>query len=219
MRPVAGDRSAAAGRVVHPMDRWTGSGEIPALSGPALGFLALTIALGRPQEREDEETATTESVRPRLLLAAGIAAVLAGTFVLGFPYLAAREVSAAQHVRGNDPQQALNDLSTAADLNPLNSLPGRLGGVIALQTGRFVDAEQRFRQSISREPGGWLGWLGDGLAASQLGDIARAHRDFEMAVSIDRRQPATVAALSRLQTKHPLSVDTGLSSYSLCITD
>lgn len=201
-----------AGAAMLPLAVWLIHGsldwfwEMPALSGPALGFLALTSALGRPQAREDEVRATTRSVRPRLLLPAGIAAVLAGTVVLGFPYVATSEMSAANQLRVSDPQQALNRLSTAADLNPLSALPGRLGGVIALQTGRFVEAEQRFRQSISREPGGWLAWLGDGLAASQLGDIARAQRDFEMAVSIDRRQPATVAALSRLQTKHPLSI-------------
>jgi Flp pilus assembly protein TadD len=114
-------------------------------------------------------------------------------------------VSNASDIGSSNPSGALSDLATAASLNPLSADPARLAGTIALQTGDFQVAEQRFRQAISREPGGWFAWLGDGLAASELGDAGRARRDFTVALSINDRQPAIKQALARVATGHPIT--------------
>ncbi|MGI8559431.1 MAG: O-antigen ligase family protein [Solirubrobacteraceae bacterium] len=201
--------------------------EIPALSGPALGFLGMAGALGVGRRQDDatlesegaRSTATTAGAerpgeltasrtgvlaRPTLAIA-GATALLAGVIVLGFSYLSVREVSLASDARFTDAAGALKDLTRAAKLDPLSSEPGRLAGAIALQNGEYTIAQQRFRQSISREPGGWFAWLGAGLASSALGESARAHRDFAIAYSINSRQPAIRQALVRANSARPLT--------------
>jgi hypothetical protein len=184
--------------------------EMPALSGPALGFLAVAASLAPGGE---PLSASQGAARPRarrhvprsLAAAAGIGAVLAGVVVLGLPYLSVREVSLASNVQGTDPAAALRDLTTAANLNPLSAEPGRLAGAIALRNGEWAVAEQRFRQTIAREPGGWFAWLGAGLATSALGERQLAHHYFKVAYSINDRQPAVGQALDRVYTKNPLT--------------
>lgn len=179
--------------------------EMPALTGPALGFLGMAVAL-RPR---DEGSVARRQPRRRIQTAvpmgAGALGFLAAVFVLAFPYLSVREVSTASDLRQQNPSAALRDLTVASELDPLSSDPGRLAGTIALQTGRFKEAEGRFREAISREPGAWFAWLGAGLAASELGDRASARRDFSIAASINSRQPAVTQALRRVDSRTPLA--------------
>jgi hypothetical protein len=207
---------AVAGIALLPLIVWLIHGsidwfwEMPALSGPALGFLGLAGALSRdnaPAPAGAVAQSQRSAVRiPRPIVIAGATiALLAGVVVVALPYLSVREVSLATNARQSDPSAALRDLSRAAKLNPLSADPGRLGGAIALQNGEYVTAEHLFGQSISREPGGWYSWLGRGLAESALGDSALAHQDFETAWSINSRQPAVREALTRVDTHSPLT--------------
>jgi hypothetical protein len=177
--------------------------EMPALSGPAFGFLGMA---GRLRSAPPREPATPSRRRvPRPLLAVtGTVALGAATVALAFPYLAVVFEGRAAREQSN-PVQALHDLSTAASLNPLTAVPGRLAGNIALSTGQYEVALRRFGQAIEREPGGWFAWLGAGLAASELHEVARARHDLAVARSIDRQQPAIDAALARVGTDHPLT--------------
>lgn len=181
--------------------------EMPALSGPALGFLGVAVALARTTVTRPVQPSATPRRRVWVTAGAilGVVGFLAAAVALGFPYLSVREVSTASDVAQRNPASALHDLSRAADLNPLSADPGRLGGTIALRNGLFDEAEQRFRQAIAREPGGWYAWLGDGLAASALGDNVRAHHDFAVAERINKDQPAIREALARVNTTHPLT--------------
>ncbi len=184
--------------------------EVPALTGPALGFLGMAAALGNePSAPADAVTPPRRSALARIprpvALTGATLALLAGVFVLALPYLSVREVSLATDARARDPAAALHDLVLAANLNPLSADPGRLGGAIAIQAGEFGTAEQRFSQAISREPGGWFSWLGAGLAASALGDRNQAHRDFAVARSINSQQPAVRDALARVYSRDPLT--------------
>jgi hypothetical protein len=215
--------AAVAGIALLPLVVWLIHGsidwfwEIPALSGPALGFLGMAGALARAPQvvpagwtvSDQPGAAPMTSSRSRVpayltATGAGLLAV-AAIVVLAFPYLSVQEVSLASNISSSDPTAALADLADAAKLNPLSSDPGRLAGAIALQTGRNQVAQQRFRQSIRREPGGWFSWLGAGLAASALGDRETARRDFETAYSINNQQPAIKQALDRVDTPHPLT--------------
>jgi hypothetical protein len=204
--------------------------EVPALSGPALGFLGaaggLGTALGITGAPAAElttpaadlttpaETAPPTSPRRRrpripapLGIATGVVVLACLTAVLAFPYLSAHEVQVASRAEAANPSGALNDLRVAAKLNPLSSDPGRLAGAIALRSGRWTLALQQFRKSISAEPGGWFSWLGAGLAESALGEPEQAHRYFVEARRIDARQPAVQAALQRVFSKSPLTSD------------
>jgi hypothetical protein len=179
--------------------------EVPALSGPALGFLGVAGALASQEQVADQRAPRRFRVRGPALAAAGGLALVCATVALAFPYLSAREVSLASGVAAAHPSAALSDLELAAQLNPLSADPGRIAGAIALRDGRYAVAESRFRQSISNEPGGWFSWLGAGLAVSALGHTAQAHQDFVVADSLDARQAAVRQALQRVDSRHPLT--------------
>lgn len=203
--------AATAGVALLPLVVWVVYGsvdwfwEMPALSGPGLGFLGMAGALAPARERAPAPGRR----RPTWVRAAGRAAAVAGfagcVVLLGFPYLSVRWQARASDIAGRDPAAALRYLSTAARLNPLDGTPGRIAGAMALQLGEYETALQRFRQSTRREPGGWFSWLGAGLAQSALGNSAAARRDFEAAYAINRAQPAITTALQRVDTAHPLT--------------
>ena len=227
-----------AGAALLPLVVWVIHGsidwfwEIPALSGPALGFLGVAGALGAAGTASRATTARRAVPAPdvppatgplrraalgrpgvrALTIAAAVLAVLAAVVVLGFPYLSVREVSIATNLRRTDPAKALSDLRIAADLNPLSPDPGRLGGTIGLQTGQYATARQRFEQTVSRDPGGWYGWLGAGLAASALGERALARHDFQVARSINPKDPVINEALDRVGSSDPLTPGAALQS-------
>jgi len=191
--------------------------EFPALSGPALGFLAVAGALGAPEADEVAPSRPSRTGRPAARVAtlcAGGLALLAAVIVLGFPYLSVREVSVASDLRQTDPTGALGDLNTAADLNPLSADPGRLGGTIALTAGQYASAQRRFDQAIARDPGGWYGWLGAGLAASASGNRALARHDLETARAINRQEPVIRMALDRVGTTRPLPPVTAIQDLA-----
>jgi O-Antigen ligase len=201
--------------------------EMPALSGPALAFLGVALSLGgaaagaeRPQRTERTERARRIIPAGRLTggparLALGLGALLAATVVLGLPYLSIREVSTGADIGTRNPEAALGDLELAGELNPLSPEPGRLGGAIALESGLYDVAQQRFRQAIEREPGGWYAWFGEGLADSALGEAASAARALRRAVRIERHQPVIQAALRRVDTTDPVAPRQALSQLLL----
>jgi hypothetical protein len=187
--------------------------ELPALSGPALGFLGMAASFELPQDAPVRVRSRSLSAVPGAVRV-GLAAVAVAIAVvtLGLPYLSVREVSIADDIQASNPQQALVDFSRAAKLNPLSAVPGRLAGGVALNNGDNRTALKRFRQSISAEPGGWFAWLGAGLAASALGDRQAAHHYFSVAYAINSRQPAVRQALAKVYARHPL---TSAQAFSL----
>jgi hypothetical protein len=206
--PLAG---GVAGAALLPLVVWLIHGsidwfwELPALAGPGLGFLGLAGGLERTLWRPEADPDPVPERRRRarwLTAGAGLVALVAAVVVLGFPYLSVREVSLATDT--TSPTVALRDLQRAAALNPLSSVPGRIAGAIALRTGQYRVAEQRFRQAVDREPGGWFSWLGLGLAASALGERQAAHLYYAVASSINNRQPAVSQGLKRVFSRRPL---------------
>jgi tetratricopeptide (TPR) repeat protein len=246
-RRRAGLATLVAATALLPLIVWVIHGsvdwfwEFPALSAPALGFLAMAGALGsRPagpadagadalpdesadaaaatvpdesadesadssRESDDSAVAAPRALVRALTIAAGALAVVAAVIVLGFPYLSVREVSVASNLAGSNLAQALRDLRTAADLNPLNADPGRFGGTYALQAGEYATARQSFSQAAAREPQGWYAWFGAGLASSALGDAAQARHDYQLAARINPSEPVIRQALAAVDTAHPLS--------------
>jgi hypothetical protein len=197
--------------------------EMPALTGPALGFLAVAGALGA--RRADVAVADPPSSAGRqsrvavraAWIGGGAVVLVAAVVVLGFPYLSVREVSVASDLRQSEPVRALDHLRLAADLNPLSADPGRLAGTVALSSGRYGVARERFQQAIARDPGGWYAWLGSGLAASALGDRAAARHDFEAAAAINHKEPVIRRALAEVDAAHPLSPVDALQLLALSI--
>lgn len=208
-----------AGAALLPLTVWLFHGsvdwfwEMPALSGPALGFTGMALALGKT--REAARSGAGRGLPRWALGAAGVLALVAAAVVLGFPYLSVREQASAAAVRDRNPDAALNDLAHASKLDPLSADPGRTAGAIALQSGNYNESISRFSQSISREPGGWFAWLGRGLAESALGNPDQARSDYEMAASINKRDTTVKQALARVNTTHPLTPAQAFRSLTL----
>jgi O-antigen/teichoic acid export membrane protein len=202
---------AVAAACVVPLVVWVVHGSVdwfwamPALSGPALGFLGVSVALSGRQTGVVWRRERPRRIPAWVPITAAAAVFAACVVVLGFTYLSVREISVAGNIAAANPGGALHDLSLAADFDPLSSDAGRLAGEIALENHLYRTAETRFRQSLGEEPLGWLSWLGAGLAASELGDRTTARHDYEIAERIDGRQPAVQRALAQIDTAHPLS--------------
>ena len=232
-----GLEAMVAGAALLPLVVWLIHGsidwfwEIPALTGPALGCLAMACALGardgaavaavsEPEVRATSRPAVRATSRPAVraaTVAAGVLALITAVVVLGLPYLAVREESVASDLRQSDPAKALSDLNTAGDLNPLSAVPGRVAGTIALEVGQYTTADARFGQAIDRERGGWYSWLGQGLAASALGHRALARHDFEVAAAINPREQVIHEALAQVDTKQPLAPSVALQRLALSL--
>jgi O-Antigen ligase len=213
---------AMAGIALTPLIVWLVHGsldwfwEIPALTGPSFAFLAAAGAMptaeaaaeAPPQPRASLARGQVWAVR-----AVGAVAVAAAVVVLVFPYLSVREMSIGTNLRSTDPDAAFTAFRRAASLNPLNSDPGRFGGTLALQLGRWQEARRLYAQAIAREPDGWLAWFGSGLAASELGARRTARHDFTVARSLENAQPVIDVALKRVDSRHPLTAQSALGMF------
>lgn len=195
--------------------------EMPALSGPALGFFGVACALGRADIgpgvsglAQSTEPARRAVLRRALAAAGGAVLLIAMTLVLALPYLATRKMSIASDLAGMDPAAALADLRQAASLDPLNADPTRMAGTIALQSGRNQLAASQFAQTLAREPGDWFAYLGSGLAASALGHRATARRDYAIAEHINHTQYVNYQALHLIDTPHPVTTNEALKLLS-----
>ena len=220
--PKGSLRGAMAGIALLPLIVWLIHGsvdwfwEMPALSAPALAFLAMAGALTEEGSAvASPAVARAGRARTAVVAACGVVAFLAAVVVLSFSYLSVREVSIGSDLRGSNPTQALAHLQTAADLNPYDSEPGRLAGTIALQSGSYEEALARFGQATARQPDGWFSWFGAGLAASELGEPAVARHNFEVAKSLNSSQQVIKDALSRVDSPTPMTPAQGLDELVL----
>ncbi len=223
-RGIEGDR-ILVGTALLPLGVWLIHGsidwfwEFPALSGPALAFLAMAIgnrAGGAPEQVSAEPAgarragaAAARTPRRRLpaavAVAAGALALGAATVALGFPYLAVRELNLGIGQSQTSVGASLADFRSSHSLNPLMSDPGTLGGSVALVNGRYSAAAAFYRQATSLEPGDWIAWLGRGLAASMQGQVDEARSAYRVAMRLDHDQLAVRDAFRRVGTQHPLT--------------
>jgi hypothetical protein len=189
--------------------------EMPALSGPALGFLALA---GRLRPEPSEAQAGARSLVRRIpspaLAIAGATALVAATIVLGLPFLSQEEMLRGESAAHTDVSASLSDFSQAHTFDPLLSDPGELGGTVALTNGRYPIARARFTQAVHAEPGDWFAWLGLGLADSTMGDRAAARTAFDAGLRANSMQLAVRNAVKLVDSRHPLSITKALDEVN-----
>jgi hypothetical protein len=210
-RGIEGDRMLV-GTALLPLGVWLIHGsidwfwEFPALSGPALGFFAMAIGnRGRDATQPVTDTAPRRRLPAPVTALAGALALGAATIVLGFPYLAVRELNLGIGQSHSSVNASLADFRSSHQLDPLMSDPGTLGGSVAVINGRYSQAAAFYRQATSLEPGDWIAWLGRGLAASMQGQVSQARNDYRVALRLDHDQLAVRDAWKRVGTQHPLT--------------
>jgi len=138
--------------VVHGSFDWFW--EIPALSGVVFAFLGAAVALESPRERK-----ASSRLSVALIVSAGALALL------GPAYLGERALAAGHAVAAARPAIALGDLSLAARLEPLSSVPQTLAAGIELRAGDGAAALRLAEAGLQRNAGDWVSWLEVGLAA------------------------------------------------------
>jgi len=166
--------------------------EFPALTGPALGLLALGGAVRRPRP---VVRAPSRPTRPAtaLLLVAGVAA----TASLMLAWIADIEVRRAARTSADDPAAAFRQLDRAAKLNPLSEQPGLMEGSIALRLGDVGRARSAFEEVLRRDPRNHLATLELGAIASYEGRRREGRRLLRMALELAPGDSPTLSAIDQ----------------------
>ena len=158
--------------------------EIPALGGPAIGFLGLAAG-----------TSTPGRIRLRRpALAVGGVALAALVAALVLPWLSYRYEQSGLAVSRRDAPLAYDRLERAADLNPLSAEPLVAEGSVAVLEGDYGRARSTLRQAISREPHTWFAWLQLGLADASSNRRAAAEAEFRQARALNPKDPVIALA-------------------------
>jgi hypothetical protein len=169
--------------------------EIPALSAPAFAFLGAVVALEPSRERQP-------SSRPVVALIAA-----AGALALLVPaYLGERALATGRALAATRPRAALRDLSLAARLEPLSSVPQTVAAGIELRAGDGAAARRLADAGLRRDPADWVTWLEDGLAAGASGQPARERAALARAHALDPREPVIALAWRRAGTSTPMTI-------------
>lgn len=156
----------------------------PAIAAPALALPFVALKIARP---EPPAGGASRRLRPPLLVAAGVAVVLA-LLSLAAPYLSVRFVDNARHHGRSDLARWDRDLDRAAALNPLSVVPARVRASLAIEQGRYDVARGAFAEELAIEDS-WYPHYGLGLLAAERGDFAVAARELEQARALNPPDP------------------------------
>ena len=173
--------------------------ELPALTAPAVAFLALSGVIGVP-------TPAGSSGRER---AAGwVAIALALVLVLSFvpPWLAARETRHAASEWRQDYPGAIARLDRARRLNPLSDAADLTAGAIERRRQDWDAMAAAYERAIERNPYNWVSRLELALARAQQGRRAEAKMELARARALNPREPLFELVGGWLERGEPVNV-------------
>jgi O-Antigen ligase len=176
--------------------------EYPALSVPALAFMAAAGALGRTL------LPTGGNRRPSRPAAAWVGAALLGAgalAALAVPFVASRKVERAIAVWQRSPAVAYSELRSASSLMPFDAQIYLVGGSVALNLGEYGEARTWFDEAQRREDQAWLTPFALGLIDSEQGLRVAARTQLRHAARLNPREPVIAEALEHLASEHPLT--------------
>ncbi|MBV9213960.1 MAG: O-antigen ligase family protein [Actinobacteria bacterium] len=170
--------------------------EFPALG--ALAFAVLGMAAGlAPRGARPPRGPGRAAVHRRVPAVAAVVVALVVAASFAGPWLSERYVSQAERVWPAHPARALENLDSAAALDPLSAHPKLVAASIALRLGRRRDAERYFRQALDRDPGDSYSRLELGALAIDSGRRSEGVALLASAHRLDPRDQIVSAALSR----------------------
>ena len=156
--------------------------ELPALTAPAIAFLALAGASGGSPPR-------APSRRARLGVWISVALVFA--LVVSFipPWLSARETRYAATEWRRDYAGAIARLDRARRLNPLSDAPDLTAGSIAQRREDWGGMAAAYERALERNPFSWYSRLELALARAKQGRRADAAAELDRARELNPREP------------------------------
>jgi hypothetical protein len=217
--PVDSARVSTAAIALLPLLVWLIHGsvdwfwEFPTLSGAALGFLGMAMALAR-QEDPPILPARAGEGRRRAAWMGAIALPLLGMVALVVPYLGEREVAAALSARDRHPAAAFADLDRAASLEWLSARPSLVAGLIAVRLGRPDLATPRLERALSRNEHSFLAAYLLGLLASSRHDQRAALALLGRALALNPGDPGAREALAKARAGRPFTLTQGLAAIT-----
>lgn len=171
--------------------------EIPALGAPAFAFLGAATATGRSRRSEGRASV------PAYALAAG---ALAATLLATPPWLAARRIEGATAGWRERPDQSIQRLERAAELDPLSDRAYVLAGAIANRTRRHDRARSLLLQALQRNRLNWYTQLELAIADAALGDRTAALAALGEVEELNPREPATDQIREWIEAGDPVDV-------------
>lgn len=157
--------------------------ELPALSLPALGFLALAGGV----DRNLTQIRTSIETKRRFATYSAAVACLTSTLILVPLWLSAREVELAGGEWRLNPASAFTRLDRAARLNPLADTPAVTAGAIASRRRDFRSMATSYSAALERNSHNWY-----------------AHLQLAVAYSLTGRKDAALRSIRRARQLNPL---------------
>jgi hypothetical protein len=173
--------------------------EIPALTGPALGFLAIAGAPDHVPLRR------VRMAFPARVAAAGLstAGVVAAAAALAVPWVAYSLIDEAV-ARGPGPH-SYSLLHTAGDLNPFSEQPAIAEATLAARAGDRARERRALFQALQRNRADWYGYFMLGIVAGREGQPELARSELARAHRLSPMDLVVVYAQRRLKIGEPLT--------------
>jgi tetratricopeptide (TPR) repeat protein len=162
--------------------------EFPGLGATAFAMRGIACALA-------PRRGAPRPVAPGLWPVALTGALFAAAVAFAMPWIAEREMDRAAEAWRKNPQEALDRLDRAAQLNSLSARPRLTAGVIAVNLGRLDIAESELRDALERDPRNEFAALELGAVLSRRGRRDEAVAILERASRLAPRDPVARMAL------------------------
>ncbi|MDQ3510065.1 MAG: O-antigen ligase family protein [Actinomycetota bacterium] len=176
---------------VHSSAEWFW--QIPAVTLPAIIYLAMLVA---PWERPDREaTALAPTERPMKLAGIGVALLMAVTVT---PLYVADNLRQSAE-GGDNPWDSLSKIETAQDFNPLAPELARREAELAAQIGDIPRATQAYARQITLNPEHYAPYALLAGFYEQLGSPDRALPLYEKALELSPLDRTLQDSVSRLE--------------------
>ena len=180
--------------------------EFAALTGTALAMLGLAGALAPRPEAGPEEAAQPSRFRVPAAVAASLAAV-ALALSLALPWASELLVREASGNWPEDPQGALDQLDTAATLNPLSNVPQLTAASIALEIDDLPRARAEFAEALEHDPETAYALLELGVIAAERGEGPEALALLRRALALTPRDEILRRTIRDVRAGRSVSVD------------
>jgi hypothetical protein len=181
----------------------------PAITAPALGFLAMAARLDDGPDGDDP--APPKEVKPRTRTPAqwavagvvGVALLFAAvSYVL--PLVAAGDLDVAAAGWRADPEDAFDRLDQASDLNFLSDEPDVVAGAIAERLGNYRRMRVSFEEAIDRNPYNWYSLMELGALDAVEGDRTAALSRLRAAAELNPGEELIQGVLQDVQRGRPV---------------